>query len=110
MDTTEHERSTRYTRAAGYASAAASLVVALLTIGGEKWPPLKQLLKAIFTHHWLGKSALALLVFTVLFGFLSKRPASARSASRALWVATAAALVAGAAIVVFFVAHAWGIA
>ena len=47
------------------------LVILGLTIGGEFSAPLKGWLKATFTHHWLGKSAISILSF-IIFSFIAR--------------------------------------
>lgn len=48
----------------------AIVTVTVITIVGELYAPFKDWLKSVFTHHWLGKSALAVMVF-VLVSFIS---------------------------------------
>ncbi|MBI2984925.1 MAG: hypothetical protein HYY50_04870 [Candidatus Kerfeldbacteria bacterium] len=47
------------------AATVAIMVVTLLTVIGELQPGWKDWLKGAFTHHWLGKGALALAAFLV---------------------------------------------
>jgi len=98
----------RFTRAAAFGSIAASLVVLILTIGGEEWSPLKDALKNTFTHHWLGKSALALLAFLAFFAIFARLSSDQRRATWALWGAFATAIFSSAAMVLFFILHALG--
>lgn len=105
----QQEKYLRFTRAASLGSVASSITVALLTIGGEEWAPLKDMLKNVFSHHWLGKSALALLTFVAAFVIFARTPADVKSASTALWAAVGAALASSAAMAIFFALHAWGL-
>ncbi len=41
--------------------------IAVITIAADLFIPLKDWLKAAFTHHWIGKSILSLSIFIVLF-------------------------------------------
>lgn len=94
----------RLIEASAIGSATASLLIAVLTIGGEEWAPLKNWLKDTFTHHWLGKSALAILAFvliTALAYFLVK----GFRATRALWIAVVCALFSSGAIIFFIILH-----
>lgn len=56
-------------------AAASSWVLAILVIVAELYEPFKNLLKSIFTHHWIGKAAIVALVFLV-FGFMLKNKKS----------------------------------
>ncbi|OGZ04207.1 MAG: hypothetical protein A2648_01335 [Candidatus Lloydbacteria bacterium RIFCSPHIGHO2_01_FULL_41_20] len=49
----------------------AVFVVSVLVIGGEFYAPLKDWLKATFTHHWLGKSAISVMSF-ILFSLIAR--------------------------------------
>lgn len=85
-----------------------AIFIAVITIAGELAPPLKDWLKQSFYHHWLGKSALAGILFFalgILFSFISPRGNAALSASvRALtWTSILSALV----IFGFFIAEAF---
>lgn len=85
-----------------------AIFIAVITIAGELAPPLKDWLKLIFFHHWLGKSALAgILFFTlgILFSFISPRNNAALSASvhAFTWTSVLSALV----IFAFFIAEAF---
>lgn len=54
---------TRSISAVSVGVSAVAIIVAFLTIGGEEFAPLKDTLKLLFTHHWLGKSALSFVAF-----------------------------------------------
>ena len=54
--------------------AASSWLLALLVIGAELFPPLKEALASAFSHHWIGKGAIIAIAF-LLFGFLLKNKA-----------------------------------
>lgn len=40
--------------------------IAGITISAELFPPIKDWLKTAFSHHWLGKGVLSLLLFTTV--------------------------------------------
>lgn len=54
-----------WVRSIAIASTATVLMLALLIVGAEEAPDLKSWLKATFYHHWLGKGALALILFAL---------------------------------------------
>lgn len=85
---------------------ATSIGLAALIIAAEKYAPLKDWLKATFTHHWLGKGALAIVLFlAVTFLFVLIRP----SVRKMTWLITIEAIVvalSGVAIGGFFLLHA----
>lgn len=37
--------------------------IPLITVAGELYPPLKDFLKSVFWHHWLGKSVVLVILF-----------------------------------------------
>lgn len=49
------------------ASSAAILFITVATIVGELYKPFKGWLKITFSHHWIGKGVLALVIFAVIF-------------------------------------------
>jgi len=57
----------RDVKAAAEATAVVAVLVATLTIVGEIWHPLKDTLKLVFTHHWLGKGALSIALFAGVY-------------------------------------------
>ncbi len=57
---------TAWIRSVAIAVMATSLMLAILIVSAEEIPALKGWLKATFYHHWLGKGAIALGVFTVV--------------------------------------------
>lgn len=65
-------------------ASAAVLVVTALTIVGELAPPLKDFLKATFSHHWIGKGAVGALVFVVVAAVDAIIPVEGNSDSLAL--------------------------
>lgn len=59
-------------------SAAISLIlIAAITIAAELVPPLKNWLKSSFSHHWIGKSIIALgffIIVAILSFFYPEKP------------------------------------
>jgi len=105
----QNETYFRFARAAALGSIAASVVVAVLTIGGEEWAPLKNALKSAFTHHWLGKSVISAAVFGVIFLLMAWKPSDVERTVRALWYAIGAAILSAAAMTFYFVLHTLGL-
>lgn len=99
----------RFARAAALGSIAASIAVAVLTIGGEEWAPLKDALKNTFTHHWLGKSVISAAVFGVVFLLSAWKVADTQKTARALWYAVGTAVLSATAMTFFFTLHALGL-
>lgn len=60
------------TRALIQAATVTIALIAVATIGSELSVALKQLLSSIGGHHWIGKSVLSLIFFTVLYLVFSK--------------------------------------
>lgn len=83
------------------------IYIPLITIVAELYAPLKDFLKNIFWHHWLGKSAILVILFiavTLISGaFLSKHEEDNNRDSRFLtsvfWLSVFSAL----AVLLFFV-------
>ncbi|MBL4644327.1 MAG: hypothetical protein JKX80_00485 [Candidatus Pacebacteria bacterium] len=95
----------RDVRAVAEATAAVAILVAVLTITGELWHPLKDTLKTIFTHHWLGKGALSIAVFALVYWLRKDVPARNGATVHALYLAVIASFAATAAMLIFFVIH-----
>ena len=55
-----------WVRSVAIAAAVTSLMLAVLVVSAEEIPALKDWLKATFSHHWLGKGALAVGLFAVV--------------------------------------------
>ena len=81
------------------------IFTAAITIGGELYLPLKDWLKNVFSHHWLGKSVLSIAVFIVSgavgYPFL-KNTDSERLANR-LWLLFWVTILATGALVGFYI-------
>lgn len=57
--------------AAVKAAAATVIFTTLITVLGDLYLPLKDWLKAVFTHHWIGKGVLAVVLWVLFFAVLS---------------------------------------
>ncbi|MAZ67576.1 hypothetical protein CL652_02270 [bacterium] len=96
-------------KAAAEGVAAVAVLVAVLTIVGEMWFPLKDLLTNVFMHHWLGKSALSIAVFGVVYQMRKGEYARTDTTARSIYLAVILSFLATAALIVFFVLHSLGI-
>jgi hypothetical protein len=96
-------------RSLAYACHAVFWCVAILTIAAERAPAVKNFLAGLSGHHWISKSIVALtLFFAVAFVFAGRDdPQDARGLVKGV---VASALAAALLIVVFYVAHYYGIA
>lgn len=97
-------------KAAAEGVAAVAVLVAVLTIVGEMWSPLKDTLKNVFTHHWLGKGALSIVLFGIVYQIRKGEYARADTTSRAIYLAVLMSLLATAAMLIYFALHSLGIA
>ena len=55
-----------WVRSVAIAAMVTAVMLAVLIVSAEEIPALKDWLKATFYHHWLGKGALAIIVFIVV--------------------------------------------
>jgi len=81
-----------------------AVFVAAVTVIAELAPPIKNWLKATFSHHWVGKSILAAALFaglTIIFALLPLRT-DERKLTAALFVFAWLAILATLAIFGFF--------
>ncbi|MBI2137021.1 hypothetical protein HYU12_00715 [Candidatus Woesearchaeota archaeon] len=86
-----------------YAGAlAASVLLVLLVIGAELFPTLKELLKSVFTHHWVGKVVLSAAAFAAAGFFYRGKTIFGMGIGKAAWYAVVGAF---AVIFLFFVGH-----
>lgn len=86
------------------AAAVTAIFIAVITLYAEFSAPLKDWLKTIFTHHWLGKSALSVILFIAVtfFGYFFPLKTDAETIRKRIfllfWVSLASAFI----IIVFF--------
>lgn len=76
------------------------VVVTALTVAAEVSAPLKDWLKRLFFHHWVGKGVIALVVF-LLFAYMIPMHVKKPLKDVVNWL-TALAVACGTAIFLFF--------
>ncbi len=84
------------------------LFIAVLTIWADLYAPLKDWLKTMFTHHWIGKSVLSAALFLILggmIGLMVSKPDENKIAT-ALWILVGASIVSTLAIWIFYLIEA----
>lgn len=70
------EKKTAIVKAFINGAIAAILAIALLTVVADLYIPLKDLLKQLFSHHWIAKGVIAIFVFLAIgFGGFFRREA-----------------------------------
>lgn len=76
-------------------------LLTIMVIASELFAPFKDLLKTLFTHHWVGKGVIITVAF-ILFGFLlrEKESIGSMSSEKAAWYSTLASLI---VILLFFI-------
>lgn len=80
------------------------LFIAVITIWADLYAPLKDSLKNMFTHHWIGKSVLSAALFLILggvIGLMTSKVDENKIAS-ALWWLVGCAIVSTLAIWIFY--------
>lgn len=92
-------------RASAWAAIGAIVLVVVLTIVGELHAPLKNFLKDTFSHHWLGKSILSVVVYLVVALALSFKKAPIESAAFALRALGGVSIAGALLLTGFFIAH-----
>ena len=74
----------------------AIVFIAIATIASELYVPFKNWLAGVFFHHWIGKGALAMIVFIVVSLLSNKHQAQvselAKLSSTLFWVSLLSAL------------------
>ncbi len=99
-------------RATTYAAAFAVVFITGITVTADLYLPLKNWLKLIFSHHWIGKGILASVVFAmvlVIFSFIPVPPDELKSKilMRSVWKLVIASLAGTLIIVAFFMYEAF---
>jgi hypothetical protein len=95
-------------KAAAEGVAAVAVLVAVLTIVGEMYSPLKDILTNVFKHHWLGKGALSIVLFVLVYQTRRGEYARADTTSRAIYLAVIVSFLSTAAMLGYFVLHSLG--
>ena|SRR3989338_8820211 len=86
-----------------FGTAASSILLAVMVIAGELYIPLKDLLKSLFSHHWVGKLAIISAVFfAVSFLYKNKNSVGKYSDENIAWYSV---LFCIAAIFTFYLVH-----
>ncbi|MDP2632837.1 MAG: hypothetical protein Q8P25_03915 [Candidatus Curtissbacteria bacterium] len=67
-------------------STVAVISVVLLTLFSELYPPLKNWLASNFSHHWIGKSVLSILIFAVFIIIFQIFKLKNLSPTKAIWI------------------------
>ncbi|MBI2120466.1 MAG: hypothetical protein HYT94_02465 [Parcubacteria group bacterium] len=86
------------------AAAVTAVFVAGITLFAEFLPALKDWLKAAFTHHWLGKSALSAVVFVLamFFGYFFPLKTDAETIRKRILLLVAVSAASALVIILFF--------
>lgn len=83
------------------------VTITVLTVIGDLYDPVKDELKSLFSHHWIGKSVVGIFVFvfvTLLFSQYQKsKPADVHSLSVSLKSLNLLAGLCGAILLLFFI-------
>jgi len=99
------EKKIKIVRAASLGAIAAAIFIAASTVMAELFAPFKDFLKEKFSHHWVGKSVLALLIFlTVSFlGYFILKKSGIDSLPRILLILGLTAVFGSFLILGFFI-------
>ncbi len=84
---------------------AAVIFITTITIAADLYLPLKGWLKNVFSHHWVGKSVLAAVVFLLfsVFGWLFSKRANDEKIRKALILLNWLLIIGFLAIMGFFI-------
>ena len=95
-------------RSAALGAILSIVAVTVITIAGELYAPLKDWLKSVFTHHWLGKSIISVAVFVVfwIIGMATFR-ADEDKTRQSISVLFSVAVLCTFALAGFFIYHSW---
>lgn len=111
MESLQDSFKTHLLNAAIKATALCALFVTAITIIAEYQAPLKEWLKVTFTHHWIGKSVLAVVVWAVatilitLGTRLLREQKTDQSLINALYMASVICVVSAFSMTIFFILH-----
>jgi len=76
--------------------------VSIVTVWSELYHPLKDWLKNMFTHHWVGKGILAACIYIVLGGLLTLVKSESEESTRKLLSALFWVIILGFAMIAGF--------
>ena len=95
-------------RGATLGAIASIVTVTVITVAGELYAPLKDWLKSVFAHHWLGKSAISVIVF-ILFSLLGIVTLSddEEKTHRITALLFGSAVFCTLVLTIFFIYHSW---
>ena len=94
-----------WARPVAIATMVLAVMLAVLIISAEEVPALKDWLKATFSHHWLGKGALALILFAAMSFALRFVKSDTPKLSTVVLVETIVVVASTLSIVGFFLLH-----
>lgn len=98
-----------WVRSAAIATIVTALMLAVLIVAGEEIPALKDWLKTTFYHHWLGKGALALILFTVTAVAFRFTKQGRFSLAAYIIIETVAVVISVSVIAGYFLLHVMGV-
>lgn len=84
------------------AAAITAVFVAAITIFGELYAPLKNWLKVVFSHHWIGKGVLSAALFTASFLVILLKKPGDKSLKNSLKTAFWLSIISPLAILIFY--------
>ena len=86
-----------------FGTAAGSILLAVMVIVGELYIPFKDLLKNIFSHHWVGKLVvISAVFFAVSFLYKDKNLIGKYSDEGIAWYSVISSII---TILLFFIVH-----
>ena len=99
-------------RATTYAAALAVTFITGVTITADLYLPLKDWLKLTFSHHWVGKGILAVILFVGISAVLLLFPApknemKAKTLAQSIWTLVIVSLIGTIGIIAFFIYEAF---
>jgi len=99
-------------RATTYAAAFAVAFITGITITADLYLPLKDWLKLTFSHHWVGKGMLAIVLFVGISAILLLFPApkdevKTKALARSTWILVIVSLMGTISIIAFFIYEAF---
>ncbi len=96
------DKNNRYLKSFTASAIMAITLIAVLTISAEVYKPLKDLLKEMFIHHWIGKGVLSFFGFIIVGFILQSIHAYLPTKERLVKCLTAVTIFCATAIIVFY--------
>ena len=80
------------------------IFIALITIGADLYMPLKDWLKVTFSHHWVGKGIISVILFAILIAIFNLfiKDSSIEKVTKKLNILFWVTGFSGASIILFF--------